>query len=302
MYSTAPRVAGWRSAASRARTSRRRRRWPPCRGRRARPRPAAGASPSRWWACWRPRRRRRRPDLTSAAASSSSSSFCVAHGSWRSRRRPPTRRRPGHECRRLPATRGVRGDGQALDLAGLPTSSGEVDAGLVDDVPGRVGAADDVSAPSFCAFSIGVLGRRCRRPTTTDAAAVERLALRREHAARRTGPSVAGRLGADERAAPGQALAGEHAGLVAVGDPLVLAEQVADLAGRPRRCRPRGTSVCSPMWRYSSVMNDWQNRMTSPSEQPRGSKSEPPLPPPMGMPVSAFLKTCSKPRNLMMPR
>ena len=65
---------------------------------------------------------------------------------------------------------------------------------------------------------------------------------------------------------------------------------------------PAGTSVCSPMWRYSSVMNDWQNRMTSASERPFGSKSEPPLPPPIGMPVSAFLKICSKPRNLTMPR
>ena len=49
-------------------------------------------------------------------------------------------------------------------------------------------------------------------------------------------------------------------------------------------------------------MNDWQNRMTSVSERPLGSKSEPPLPPPIGMPVSAFLKICSKPRNLMIPR
>jgi hypothetical protein len=49
-------------------------------------------------------------------------------------------------------------------------------------------------------------------------------------------------------------------------------------------------------------MNDWQKRMISASLRPLGSKSEPPLPPPIGMPVSAFLKVCSKPRNLMMPR
>ena len=36
--------------------------------------------------------------------------------------------------------------------------------------------------------------------------------------------------------------------------------------------------------------------------RPAGSKSEPPLPPPIGMPVSEFLKICSKPRNLTMPR
>ena len=49
-------------------------------------------------------------------------------------------------------------------------------------------------------------------------------------------------------------------------------------------------------------MNDWQNRITSPSERPLGSKSDPPLPPPIGIPVSAFLKICSKPRNLTIPR
>ena len=56
------------------------------------------------------------------------------------------------------------------------------------------------------------------------------------------------------------------------------------------------------MWRYSSVMKDWQKRMISASLRPEGSKSEPPLPPPMGMPVSAFLKICSKPRNFTIPR
>ncbi|SKV14431.1 Uncharacterised protein [Mycobacteroides abscessus subsp. abscessus] len=42
--------------------------------------------------------------------------------------------------------------------------------------------------------------------------------------------------------------------------------------------------------------------MISASERPLGSKSEPPLPPPMGSPVSAFLNICSKPRNLMIDR
>ena len=49
-------------------------------------------------------------------------------------------------------------------------------------------------------------------------------------------------------------------------------------------------------------MKDWQKRMISASDLPFGSKSEPPLPPPIGMPVSEFLKTCSKPRNLMIDR
>src|SRR5260370_1173704 len=33
-----------------------------------------------------------------------------------------------------------------------------------------------------------------------------------------------------------------------------------------------------------------------------GSKSDPPFAPPIGMPVRAFLKICSKPRNLIVPK
>ena len=65
---------------------------------------------------------------------------------------------------------------------------------------------------------------------------------------------------------------------------------------------PAGTSVCEPMWRYISVMNAWQKRMTSCSLLPLGSKSAPPLPAPSGRVVRAFLKTCSKARNFSMPR
>ena len=49
-------------------------------------------------------------------------------------------------------------------------------------------------------------------------------------------------------------------------------------------------------------MNDWQNRIISASDLPLGSKSDPPLAPPIGIPVREFLNTCSKPRNLMMLR
>ncbi len=49
-------------------------------------------------------------------------------------------------------------------------------------------------------------------------------------------------------------------------------------------------------------MKLWQKRITSASDLPLGSKSEPPLPPPMGSVVRAFLNTCSKARNLRMPR
>ena len=37
--------------------------------------------------------------------------------------------------------------------------------------------------------------------------------------------------------------------------------------------------------------------MTSVSDFPFGSKSDPPFPPPIGRVVKAFLKTCSKARN-----
>ena len=54
------------------------------------------------------------------------------------------------------------------------------------------------------------------------------------------------------------------------------------------------------MWRHSSIMKDWQKRMTSASDLPLGLKSEPPLPPPIGRPVRLFLKSCSKARNFRM--
>ena len=46
-------------------------------------------------------------------------------------------------------------------------------------------------------------------------------------------------------------------------------------------------------------MKDWQKRVISGTDFPLGLKSEPPFPPPIGRVVRLFLKTCSKPRNLM---
>ena len=60
--------------------------------------------------------------------------------------------------------------------------------------------------------------------------ALQGLALDGEHGGGEQDGAVAGGLGARQRAAPGQALAGEHAGVVGVAQALVLAEQVADLA------------------------------------------------------------------------
>ncbi len=45
-------------------------------------------------------------------------------------------------------------------------------------------------------------------------------------------------------------------------------------------------------------MKLWQKRITSWSLLPLGLKLAPPLPPPIGSPVNAFLKVCSKARNL----
>jgi len=43
----------------------------------------------------------------------------------------------------------------------------------------------------------------------------------------------------------------------------------------------------------SSVMKAWQKRMTSLSDLPLGSKSQPPLPPPMGRVVRLFFRICA---------
>ena len=58
----------------------------------------------------------------------------------------------------------------------------------------------------------------------------------REHVGEEVDRAIARRLGADQRAALFESLAGQHAGEL-VGDALVLAEHVADLARRRRRCR-----------------------------------------------------------------
>ncbi|MNW09240.1 hypothetical protein D3C71_2061910 [compost metagenome] len=70
----------------------------------------------------------------------------------------------------------------------------------------------------------------------------------------------------------------------------------------PTPISPAGTSVSGPRWRYSSIINAWQKRMTSASDLPLGSKSDPPLPPPMGSVVSEFFSVCSNARNLRMDR
>src|SRR5690606_19483055 len=104
----------------------------------------------------------------------------------------------------------------------------EVDALLVDDVAARVGAGDD-GAAELVDLLDGV-DRHVPRSRDHDALAVEGLPPGLEDLVGDEHRAVAGGLGADLPAAPAEAFAGQDAGLVAVGDPLVLAEQVADLA------------------------------------------------------------------------
>jgi hypothetical protein len=65
-------------------------------------------------------------------------------------------------------------------------------------------------------------------------------------------------------------------------------------------CKRHGKDL--PMCLLSSLMKDTQNLRISLSDLPLGSKSQPPLAPPMFRPVRAFLKICSKPKNLRMDR
>ena len=75
-------------------------------------------------------------------------------------------------------------------------------------------------APSSSSFSI-VYCATLPLPETRHDLAFERFAARREHLGREVDRAVAGRLGTNQRAAPVQALAGEHAGEL-VAEPPVL--------------------------------------------------------------------------------
>ncbi len=104
----------------------------------------------------------------------------------------------------------------------------DVEAPLVDDVPAGVAHRDDGAAQLgdlLCGVDGDVAGAG-----DDDLRAVEGTVLRREHAFGEEHEAVPGGFGSRLRATPGEALAREHSGLVAVGDALVLAEEEADLA------------------------------------------------------------------------
>ena len=65
---------------------------------------------------------------------------------------------------------------------------------------------------------------------------------------------------------------------------------------------PAGTSVFGQICLCNSVMNDWQNLITSASDLLCGSKSLPPFPHHIGNHVNEFLNICSNPRNFKIDR
>ncbi len=103
-----------------------------------------------------------------------------------------------------------------------------VDALLVDQVAGRVRAGHHL--PAELGDLLDRIDRHVARSRHHHPAPLQGQAAGLEHLGHEDGAPVPGRLGPHRRAAPPQALAGQRARLVAVGDPLVLAEQVADLA------------------------------------------------------------------------
>ncbi|VCX89126.1 hypothetical protein BANRA_00007 [Pseudomonas aeruginosa] len=94
-----------------------------------------------------------------------------------------------------------------------------------------------------------------------------------EHFLGEVDAAEAGRLRADQAAAIAQALAGQHRGEL-VGQ--ARTGRTGSRSRAPTPMSPAGTSRSAPTWRYSSLMNDWQKRITSASLLPFGSKSEPP--------------------------
>jgi glutamate dehydrogenase (NADP+) len=62
---------------------------------------------------------------------------------------------------------------------------------------------------------------------------------------------------------------------------------------------PKGKSDAEVMRFCQSFMTELYRHIGPNTDVPAGSKSLPPLPPPMGRPVSEFLKICSKPKNFM---
>ncbi len=152
--------------------------------------------------------------------------------------------------------------------------------------------------PSSVAFSLAYIAT-LPEPEMTTVLPFEAVVLHAlEHFLGVVAKSVTGSLGTGKRTAVRNTLTGKNAGKL-VAESLILTVEVSYLSATDADIARRNVRIRANMLGKSSVMKLWQKRMISPSDLPFGSKSEPPLPPPMGRPVKLFLNICSKPRNLI---
>ena len=148
-----------------------------------------------------------------------------------------------------------------------------VDALLVVDVAVRVREGDRLRA-ELQQFLDRCTARRCRCPTrgrllpASDWLRVASISAGEIHGA------VSGRFRPNQRPAPVQSLAGEHAGESHCAAACI-ARKRNPISRPPTPMSPAGTSVFGPMWRHSSVMKLWQKRITSLSLLPFGIEVRP---------------------------
>ena len=150
----------------------------------------------------------------------------------------------GHEICWCTTLLGVVGDTPALNALDLFEEL-EVDPVLIDDVAtgiraGHNPAAELVDLVDRIQCDVAGAG-------DDDALAVEVLSPGVEHLAHEEDDAIAGGLGPHLRAAPRQSFAGEYAGLVAVGDALVLPEEVADFPTTDADITRRDVGVLADM-------------------------------------------------------
>src|SRR5690606_33605930 len=122
---------------------------------------------------------------------------------------------------------GVDADAGSFDFLDLLDQL-DVDACFVVDVAVGVRAGHD-GGPELVGLFHRVDGD-VAGPGDDHPLALEGVAAGVEHFVDEVGGAVAGGFGADLGTTEGQVLAGQHPGLVAVGDSLVLADEVADVA------------------------------------------------------------------------
>ena len=121
----------------------------------------------------------------------------------------------------------VLADACPLHLLDL-LEQGDVNTLLVNDITAGVRAGHDGGAEGL--RLLHSMDGDISRSGDGDPHAVKILASLLQHSLGEEHHAVAGGLGTHQGTTPGETLAGEHTGLVAIGDALVLTEQVTDLA------------------------------------------------------------------------